>query len=174
MELDRNGLQVLDREECLHLLGGATIGRIGVQYGALPTVLPVNFVLYQDAVIIRTSPGTKLDAATRNAVVAFEADSIDVVYHTGWSVSVTGVAREILDAGELARMRSLPLAHWAPGPADRFVAISTEFISGRRIRHDAPGRPLRPAELSPTRRGGPLQLNRVGSFGPGPSEPAVS
>ena len=90
MELDRNGLEVLDPVECLHLLAGATIGRIGVQYGALPTVLPVNFVLYEEAIVIRTSPGTKLDAATRNAVVAFEADSIDSVYHTGWSVSVTG------------------------------------------------------------------------------------
>src|SRR4051812_18942034 len=139
MELDRNGLEVLDRDECLQMLGGATIGRIGVQYGALPTVLPVNFALYEDAIVVRTSPGTKLDAATRNAVVAFEADSIDGVYHTGWSVSVTGVAREVVNGDQLARMRSLPLAHWAPGPADHFVAISTELVSGRRIGGNASG-----------------------------------
>ena len=136
MEIDRNGLEILDRAECFRLLGTASLGRIGVQSGALPTVLPVNFVVDRDAIVIRTSPGTKLDAATRNAVVAFEADTIDSVYHTGWSVTVTGVAREVVDSDEIERMASLPLAHWAPGPADRFVAISTELVSGRRIRHD--------------------------------------
>ena len=136
MELDRNGLEVLDRDECMRLLATTTLGRIGVQSGALPTVLPVNFAVHDDVIVIRTSSGTKLDAATRNTVVAFEADRIDSVYHSGWSVSVTGVAREVVDPEELARMGRLPLAHWAPGHADRFVAISTEMVSGRRIRHE--------------------------------------
>jgi hypothetical protein len=43
MEIDRNGLEVLSRHECLRLLGTATLGRIGVTSDALPTVLPVNF-----------------------------------------------------------------------------------------------------------------------------------
>ena len=137
MERDRNGLEVLDRDECLRLLATATLGRIGVQSGALPTVLPVNFVVDDNAIVIRTSPGSKLDAATRNAVVAFEADWIDALYHTGWSVTVTGVAREVVDPIELERVRSLPLAHWAPGPADRYVSISTELLSGRRICNEA-------------------------------------
>src|SRR6187401_2874753 len=66
MEIDRNGLEVLDRAECLRLLSTATLGRIGVQYGALPTVLPVNFVLDGCDIVIRTGRGTKLDAATDN------------------------------------------------------------------------------------------------------------
>jgi nitroimidazol reductase NimA-like FMN-containing flavoprotein (pyridoxamine 5'-phosphate oxidase superfamily) len=45
MEIDRNGLEVLDRDECLRLLATATLGRIGLTSQSLPTVLPVNFIL---------------------------------------------------------------------------------------------------------------------------------
>jgi nitroimidazol reductase NimA-like FMN-containing flavoprotein (pyridoxamine 5'-phosphate oxidase superfamily) len=137
MRLDHNGLEVLDRDECLRLLGGAVIGRVGVSSGALPRVLPVNFRLDGDRILIRTGRGTKLDAATVNAVVAFEVDDIDPDDQTGWSVLVTGVAREVTDPAELAAVRAAPLARWAPrGADDRVMAISTELVDGRRILGD--------------------------------------
>lgn len=133
MELDRNGLEVLDRDECLSLLGRATLGRIAVTADAMPTVLPVNFCLCGDRVFIRTGEGSKLDAATRNAVVAFEVDDFDAMYHDGWSVVVTGIAREVTDPEELEALRHVPLQRWAPGDGERVVAISTDIISGRRL-----------------------------------------
>lgn len=133
VEVDRNGLEALERAECLRLLAGATLGRIGVTSGALPAVLPVNFWLDRDRILIRTAEGTKLDAAARNAVVAFEVDDFDPMYHSGWSVVVTGVAREVTDPGELAALRNAPLTRWAPRGDRRLVAIATDMISGRRI-----------------------------------------
>jgi uncharacterized protein len=133
MEVDRNGLEVLGRDACLRLLGSATLGRVGVSSGALPSVVPVNFRFDGRQILIRTGVGTKLDAAVANAVVAFEVDEIDPVAHTGWSVMVTGVARELTDPGELAAARTLPLARWAPGNDHHVIAISTELVSGRRI-----------------------------------------
>jgi nitroimidazol reductase NimA-like FMN-containing flavoprotein (pyridoxamine 5'-phosphate oxidase superfamily) len=68
--------------------------------------------------------GTKLDSAANNAVVAFEVDEIDPVAHTGWSVMVTGMARELTDPGELAAAQTPPLARWGPGrrpPRDRHL-----------------------------------------------------
>ena len=94
-QVDRNGLEVLSRGECLQLLGGATLGRIGITIQALPLILPVNFKLVGHAIVFRTGPGTKLDAATRGSVVAFEADEIEPFSHAGWSVVVTGVAQEV-------------------------------------------------------------------------------
>jgi len=133
MEIDRNGLEVLERAESLRLLASATVGRISVTSGALPTVLPVAFRVIDGRIVFRTAPGTKLDAATLNAVVAFEADRIDTAAHTGWSVVVVGVAQAVrddeVDGHELALM-----ARWAPGPRDRLVAISTEMVTGRRLR----------------------------------------
>lgn len=133
VDVDRNGLQVLDRDECLGLLGNAVIGRLGLSSGALPVVLPVNFLLDDERVLVRTSPGTKLDRALAGAVVAFEVDDFDASRHSGWSVLVTGVATVVDSPDELARIERLPLARWAPGRDERVIAISTELVTGRRI-----------------------------------------
>jgi uncharacterized protein len=133
MQTDRNGLEVLDRAECLRLLAGSLLGRVAVSIGALPVILPVNFLLDGDRILIRTGEGTKLAAAARNAVVAFEVDDVDPFGHSGWSVSVTGTAQEITDREELERITTLPLPHWTPNSVSRVIALSTELVSGRRI-----------------------------------------
>ena len=133
MDVDRNGLEVLDRDECLRLLAGATLGRIGVSSGALPTVLPVNFRLDGDRILVRTGVGTKLDAAARNAVVSFEVDDVDSTHDVGWSVVVTGVAREVSDPAELDALRDAPPTRWEPRGDRHVIAISTEMVSGRRV-----------------------------------------
>jgi hypothetical protein len=74
-------------------------------------VLPVTYHLDQDRILVHTTRGSRLDAALKDAVVAFEADQLDPSEHSGWSVAVTGVATE-LDPGRLA--------------------ISIDLISGRR------------------------------------------
>jgi len=133
MEVDRNGLEVLDRHECLRLLALATLGRIGFTSGALPTVLPINFHLDGERILVRTGRGSKVDAALQNAVVAFEVDDFDPIYHSGWSVTLTGVATEVSDPAELDAAREKPIARWAPAGDEALVAISTELLSGRRI-----------------------------------------
>lgn len=133
MEVDRNGLEVLDRENSLRLLATATLGRVGVTFGALPVVLPVNFRLVDELVVFRTGIGTKLDAATRNHIVAFEADDFEPVSHSGWSVVITGMAREVTDPDEMAALSVLPIPRWAPEGNGRTVAISTDLVSGRRV-----------------------------------------
>ena len=133
MEIDRNGLEVLSREECLRLLGHATLGRLAITSGALPLVLPVNFRLVGDRIVFRTGNGTKLEAATSNNVVAFEVDEMDPLWHSGWSVVVTGVAHEVTDPDERAELADVGIPRWAASAGDRIVVVSTEVISGRRM-----------------------------------------
>lgn len=133
MEVDRNGMEVLDREHSLSLLRSATIGRLAIHVGALPAIVPVNFAVTSTAVVIRTGAGSKLQQAVDNAVVAFEVDDYDPLRHTGWSVNVVGIAREITDPAELEQVRRVPLAHWVPGEATHYVGISLDVVSGRRI-----------------------------------------
>lgn len=132
MDTDRNGLRVLDREECLRRLGRSTIGRVGVTSGALPIILPVNFVVADDEILIRTGDGTKLDNALRDAIVAFEVDDFEPMDHTGWSVVVTGRSRIIDDDDELRQVDQAPLAHWAR-TGGHVMAISTDLVSGREL-----------------------------------------
>ena len=133
MEIDRNGLEVLARAECLSLLRRATIGRVAISVDALPAVLPVNFSLIGEDIVFRTNPGAKMDAAMANNVIAFEVDDVDPVYQTGWSVLVQGMASEVVEPEQVAEMRMAPLRAWAGNGRDRFVRIPTQHVSGRRI-----------------------------------------
>src|SRR5207237_5739178 len=85
------------------------------------------------SIYVRTSRGSKLDAAMRGMVVAFEVDEVDVFEHTGWSVVVTGVAHEVTDADELERLSHAPIARWADGWDGHVMSITTELVSGRRL-----------------------------------------
>lgn len=132
---DRGHLQRLSRAECLSYLQTVAVGRLGVSIQALPAILPVNFVLHGDKIVIRSVPGTKLDSATAQAVVAFEADEYGPNGEWGWSVLVQGLAEEVTDPDELAELRELHLAAWAfpSGEAYRYFTIDTQVISGRRF-----------------------------------------
>jgi nitroimidazol reductase NimA-like FMN-containing flavoprotein (pyridoxamine 5'-phosphate oxidase superfamily) len=138
MEIDRNGFEIPSREECLQLIRHRPLGRLAIHTGALPAIVPVNFVLTDEGVILRTAPGTKLDQAIRNAVVAFEVDDYDALRHTGWSVNVVGIARELTDPVQIALAQHLPIAQWGPGDRTHFVCIGLDVVSGRRIVHAAP------------------------------------
>jgi uncharacterized protein len=128
-------IEELAPAECLRLLASVTVGRVGVTIDALPAVLPVNFVMSEGAVVFRTVPGTKLDAATAGAVVAFEVDAHGTAERPGgWSVLVRGIARELTKPSELAKARALPLTPWAwDRGAERFVRIEPTVLTGRRI-----------------------------------------
>ncbi|WP_424530195.1 pyridoxamine 5'-phosphate oxidase family protein [Sphaerisporangium viridialbum] len=136
MTLDSAGLQVLTREECLVLLASVPVGRIVFTDRALPAVQPVGFVLDGEHVVIRTTAGSRLAAAARNAVVAFEADEFDARAHRGWSVTMVGHARAVHDLAEIERLALLPLTPWARG-GDHFIVMFPQQISGRRIHGEA-------------------------------------
>lgn len=135
---NRTGLEVLGRDECYRLLGLNGVGRIAVVDGGHPVIFPVNYVIDGETILFRTAPGTKLDSAVRSQKVAFQIDSADPMYHTGWSVLVVGRCEEVTDLERLAEITELPLRPWAAGDKDHVIAISGETVTGRRVVHVAP------------------------------------
>lgn len=131
--IDRNGLEILSRAECVALLATTPVGRIVYTERALPAIRPVNFVVHDDMVVIRTSGRGSLAASADGAVVAFEADQFTDTPRTGWSVAVLGRAREVTNPDHLRELEALGLRAWTPVLQDRFLVISIEAISGRRI-----------------------------------------
>jgi nitroimidazol reductase NimA-like FMN-containing flavoprotein (pyridoxamine 5'-phosphate oxidase superfamily) len=107
-----------------------------VNIAALPAILPVNYALAGSCIVIRTVPGTKLDAAVRRAVVAFEVDDYAPDGSCGWSVLVQGVCSEITDRARRAALAVSQPPAWAfdDEAASRFVRIELSFVSGRRFR----------------------------------------
>ena len=137
LKTDRNGMVVLSEAECLRRLGTGGVGRVGVSVAALPAIFPVNYAQLDGDIYFRTTPGTKLAAAARNAIVAFEVDRADAMSHTGWSVLVIGPAEEVDDPDELRRLAQLPLTRWVDGGADTLVRIRASLLSGREMTHVA-------------------------------------
>jgi hypothetical protein len=144
MQHDGPVLEVLSGTECLRLLATVPIGRICYTRQALPAVEPVNFALSDGTIVIRTDGGGKLTAAIRRAVVAFQADDIDPVRRSGWSVTVVGRCEDVTDAAEVARLHGLGLEPWAPGIRDHFIRVRPGIVTGRRLR--GAGAPLRREE----------------------------
>jgi len=122
------------REESLALLATAQVGRLVFTKHALPAIRPVNFVLDDDEVVVRTRPGSKLLPAVAGNIVAFEADEIDPDHHEAWSVIVTGPARLVTDPQDIRYLRDV-VHPWVASPEGTyFIRIRPEIVSGRRIR----------------------------------------
>jgi nitroimidazol reductase NimA-like FMN-containing flavoprotein (pyridoxamine 5'-phosphate oxidase superfamily) len=131
--LINEGLELLSEQQCVELLQAHRLGRVGVTVGGLPVILPVNYVWIDDAIVFRTSVGTKLHAATERAVVAFEVDAHNASDHTGWSVLAVGRCARVDDASERERYQHVGLEPWADGARNDFVRVSPELLTGRRI-----------------------------------------
>jgi len=117
----------------MRLMRSVPVGRIVYTRQALPAVELVNFVLDHGDIVITTDASGKLAAATRGAVVAFEADNVDVSGHGGWSVTVIGQSRAVTDAEEVRDLEQTAPEPWAPGKHDHFIRISPSIVNGRRI-----------------------------------------
>jgi len=126
-------LRQLSRDECLRLMASVPVGRIIYTRQALPAVDLVNFTLDRGDVIIRIDRSGTLAGATRGAVVAFEADSLDPAGRAGWSVTVIGQSAEVTDADEISRLEQMGLSSWAPGQQQNFVRISPGILTGRQL-----------------------------------------
>jgi hypothetical protein len=133
MDSDGPTLEQLSRAECMRLMGTVPVGRIVYTRQALPAVELVNFALVDGDIVIRTSAAGKLAAATRGAVVAFEAGSVDLAGHAGWSVTVVGQARAVTGGAEISGLERAALASWVPGERDHFIRISPAIVNGRRV-----------------------------------------
>jgi uncharacterized protein len=133
MDADGPVLEHLSRGECMRLMGSVVVGRIVYTRQALPAVELVNFALADGDIIIAADAGGMLAAATRGAVVAFEADSVDAAGHVGWSVTVVGPARGVTEGEELRRLERIPLTPWAPGKRAHIIRISAGIVTGQRV-----------------------------------------
>lgn len=124
----------LTTEECLRRLREGGVGRLAMRTEGAPEIRPVNFVLDDGRLIVRTGEGSVMRAAKAAEAAGFEVDGVDRLEHTGWSVVVTGKLRALATNAELL---ALPLRPWADGTRDRFVTLSLDRVSGITI---PPGR----------------------------------
>jgi nitroimidazol reductase NimA-like FMN-containing flavoprotein (pyridoxamine 5'-phosphate oxidase superfamily) len=123
----------LDQTECLRLLAGHDIGRVVFTDAALPAAQPVCYVLDDEEIVFRAGSGSKLAAAARDAVVAFQVDRLDAGTRTGWTVIGVGRAYEVVVPSRLAALAEWMPAPWIPHRTPRTFAIPLQRLSGRKL-----------------------------------------
>ena len=126
----------------MHLLDSVDYGRVVFTRAALPAIRPVNHIVDDGEIVIRTRRlagiGTALAAADTGLdevpelVVAYEADLIDPTTRLGWTVVVTGIATTITDPARLARIEQR-LHPWVDSAMDTAIAIAPEIVTGLRL-----------------------------------------
>jgi len=131
--VDRREAVILNRFDCTKLLRAHHVGRVGFLSDGGPVVLPVNYVMDENTIVIRTDAGSKFSALRLGAEVAFEIDAIDPLYRSGWSVLVHGNASEIADPDELAHVEGLGLRAWHFGPKRFWIRITPLVVTGRQL-----------------------------------------
>lgn len=135
--------QLVDEAECLRLIAAGGVGRIGYTGRFGPTILPVNFVLYEQTIVFRTGLHSPMGEDLRTGIadaeykVAFEVDEITPATREGWSVLVQGSAHHVDSESELATVRQTGVQTWPGGEKDLFIRVVPDRITGRRIRRAA-------------------------------------
>ena len=126
-------LELVGAVECWSLLETQSVGRLAVAIRNHPDMFPVNYLVDDETIVFRTNPGMKLAAAIAGDSVAFEVDEYDPETGVGWSVVVTGEAREVKRLDDLVRIEELPLVLAAPGHKNRWIRIHPLSVTGRRL-----------------------------------------
>ncbi len=125
-------LLALSRAACLQRLADNHLGRVAINVDGIPRVFPVNYALQGDSIVFRSDEGTKLTAASRGALVSFEIDDDNPLYHTGWSVVATGHLEIVTDEAELHALQRAAVRPWAE-LGQYFLRIRIIDVTGRRI-----------------------------------------
>ena len=127
----------LEESVCWRLITRVSVGRVGFVFDDEPFVLPVNCVAVDGKIAFRTAGDSMLHALGDGVRVAFEADHVDPVAESGWSVLVRGNLWEVGDRDLRSRLDGMATHPWAPGPIDRWMLIVPAVVSGRSItRHE--------------------------------------
>ena len=134
-------LEELDEAECLRLIASGGIGRIGYSGRYGPTVMPVNYQLYEGTIVFRTTPDSTTDEDLRTGIanaeykVAFEIDDFNTAARTGWSVLIQGSAHHVESEAERASVAGAGVDPWPGGDRELFLRINPSRVTGRRVSH---------------------------------------
>lgn len=127
----------LDPEGCIRLLRAGGLGRVALSTPDGPHIVPVNYAVFEDTIVIRTSAYSVLGTYGRNAMLAFEIDHVDHERHVGWSVVARGRGWAEVEPDEITRIREAWQPRpWASGTRNLYLRIRWESLTGRSLGTD--------------------------------------
>lgn len=119
----------------LGLLGHEEFGRVAFVSDGLPTIRPINHVVYEGTILVHTRHTTAFAQAVfehPGLAVAYQADEIDRHSRLGWSVLVVGTASDVTDSRRGERLGPR-VQSWLDHPLDTVIAITPQEVTGLRL-----------------------------------------
>ena len=127
----------LSERVCQALLRTGSAGRVALSTPGGPHILPVNYSVVDDAIIVRTSPYSLLGTYGRDAMLAFEVDAFDAAHERGWSVQARGRVETVADPAVIERLRQVaPGQPWAGGARALTLRLRWSELTGRQLGAD--------------------------------------
>ena len=120
--------------DCVDLLTRARLGRCAFCTPQGPVIVPVNHVVQDDAVVIRTSPYSQLGLLGASGRLAYEVDGFDPGSRSGWSVVASGPCQRVDAQAEQEFLRAFHDPEpWARGMRTLYLRMRWDHLTGRRI-----------------------------------------
>lgn len=126
-----SAVENLALDECWNLLAANDFGRLAVATETGVDIFPMNYLVRDRKIFLRSAPGSKLASITERPAIAFEVDGRR--RRRRWSVVVKseverlGFDSEIVESGILGLKSQSPTAKW------NYLRISPESVTGRRF-----------------------------------------
>jgi hypothetical protein len=127
-----DSVEELQTAECWRLLETTTLGRLAVDgLDGRPDVFPVNFLVRNGNVFIRSAAGAKLGSILSRPAVAFEIDGETEAFR--WSVVMRGAAERLTNDSDIeaSGIRGLVSSH--PSTKYNYIRITPDTVTGRRF-----------------------------------------
>jgi len=128
-----DAIETLTQEHNRALLEAGLVGRVAF-WADGPHILPVNYSVVGDDIVIRTAGSSLLAVQGPGTEIALEIDHIDYPEHRGWSVVATGPCERMDDEAEIARITDgWGPRPWAEGDRSRYLRLRWSTLTGRRV-----------------------------------------
>ena len=124
-------IATMSEDEAWDFLAAQNVGRLATAAAGTVDIFPVNYALDGRAILLRTTPGSKLVELVVNSAVAFETDTWDETEAA--SVVLKGRAYILESDDDLARSEARRLETFTVTEKDTWVRIQPTEVEGRRF-----------------------------------------
>jgi nitroimidazol reductase NimA-like FMN-containing flavoprotein (pyridoxamine 5'-phosphate oxidase superfamily) len=121
----------LDHAECQALLRRGSFGRVVLATPKGVEILPVNYAVHDDTIVMRTSSLSLLTRHGDGADLVFEVDEVDPAYWSGWSVVARGRGVLVRSANDVPLARRV--RPWPDGDHSWELRLTWTELTGRRV-----------------------------------------
>ncbi|HET9422912.1 MAG TPA: pyridoxamine 5'-phosphate oxidase family protein [Nocardioides sp.] len=127
-------LVILHAHECERLLRAGVFGRMVLSTPKQTEIVPVNYAVMGDAILVRTAEGSLLDRHAHGARLLLEVDQVDHERWHGWSVVARGIGERTDESGLTSTERRSPgPPPWVTRDRDVWVRLRWDELSGRKL-----------------------------------------